>query len=152
MVLRNHIQKLITMTSKSIFSTILLFILMVTSSAAQSCVGVWKTIDDETGEEKSHVEIYEKNGNYYGKIIKLLKASTTKCDNCSGDRKGKPLVGLEILWDMEKSGDTWKNGEIFSPTKDKTYSCKMWLEGNDILKVRGYVALFYRTQTWHRVK
>lgn len=140
------------MTLKSIFTTILLFTFFITSSMAQSCVGVWKTIDDETGEEKSQVEIYEKNGKYYGKIIKLLNAPTTKCDNCSGDRKGKPLVGLEILWDMKKSGNTWKSGEIFSPTKDKTYSCKMWLEGNDKLKVRGYIALFYRTQTWHRVK
>ena len=140
------------MTLKSIFTTMLLFSFFISTSVAQSVVGVWKTVDDETGEEKSQVEIYEKNGKYYGKIIKLLNASTTKCDNCSGDRKGKPLVGLEILWDMKKSGSTWKNGEIFSPTKDKTYSCKMWLEGDDKLKVRGYVALFYRTQTWHRIK
>ncbi len=140
------------MTLKSIFTTILFFSLFISISVAQSVVGVWKTVDDETGQEKSQVEIYEKNGKYYGKIIKLLNASTTKCDNCSGSRKGKPLVGLEILWDMKKSGSTWKNGEIFSPTKDKTYSCKMWLEGDDKLKVRGYVALFYRTQTWHRIK
>jgi len=140
------------MTIKSIFATVLFFTLFITSSFAQSCVGVWKTIDDETGEEKSQVEIFERNGKYYGKIVKLLNASTTTCDNCTGDRKGKPLVGLEILWDMKKSGSTWKNGEIFSPTKDKTYSCKMWLEGKDKLKVRGYIALFYRTQTWHRVK
>ena len=140
------------MTLKSIFTTFLLFVLFSFSSTAQSCVGVWKTIDDETGEERSHVEIYEKNGKYYGKIVKLLNPTTTTCDNCTGKRKGKPLVGMEILWDMKKSGDTWKSGEIFSPTKDKTYSCKLWLEGNDTLKVRGYVALFYRTQTWHRVK
>jgi len=140
------------MTLKSIFTTILFFTLFITSSVAQSCVGVWKTIDDETGEEKSQVEIYEKNGKYFGKIIKLLNASTTVCDNCTGDRKGKALVGMEILWDMKKSGRTWKSGGIFSPTKDKTYTCKMWLEGDDKLKVRGYVALFYRTQTWHRIK
>ncbi|MDC3253498.1 DUF2147 domain-containing protein [bacterium] len=140
------------MTLKSIFTTISIFTLFITSSIAQSCVGIWKTIDDETGEEKSQVEIYKKNGKYFGKIIKLLNAPTTTCDNCTGKRKGKPLVGMEILWDMRKSGDTWKSGEIFSPSKDKIYSCKLWLEGKDILKVRGYIALFYRTQTWHRIK
>ncbi|MFT6322325.1 MAG: hypothetical protein ACJAT4_003261 [Granulosicoccus sp.] len=141
-----------TMTLKSTFTTILFFTLFISSSVAQSCVGIWKTIDDETGEEQSQVEIYEKSGKYYGKIIKLINPTTDVCNTCTGDREGNFLVGMEILWDMEKSGSTWKNGEIFSPTKDKTYSCKLWLEGKDILKVRGYVALFYRTQTWHRIK
>ena len=140
------------MNLKSIFTTLLFFALFVASSFAQSCVGIWKTIDDETGEERSQVEIYKKNGKFYGKVIKLLDAPTTTCDNCSGKRKGAPLVGMEIMWDMYKSGSTWKGGKIFSPTKDKTYSCKIWLDGKDKLKVRGYIALFYRTQTWHRIK
>ena len=28
----------------------------------------------------------------------------------------------------------------------------IYTKENDKLKVRGYIALFYRTQTWHRVK
>ena len=35
-------------------------------------VGVWKTIDDESGKAKSHVKIYERNGKLYGKVTKLL--------------------------------------------------------------------------------
>lgn len=140
------------MNSKSIFTTLLLLTLFVSTSFAQSALGVWKTIDDETGEEKSQVEIYEKNGKVYGKIIKLLEADSDICTTCSGDRKNKPLVGMEIMWGMKKSGKTWKGGKIFSPQKDKTYSCKIWLDDANTLKVRGYIAMFYRTQTWHRIK
>lgn len=140
------------MNLKSIFTTLLLLIFLCNISIAQTALGTWKTIDDETGEARSHVEIYEKDGKVFGKIVKLLNPDTETCDNCSGERKGKPLVGMDIMWDMKKKGKTWKGGEIFSPTKDKTYSCKIWLDDADTLKVRGYVALFYRTQTWHRVK
>jgi len=35
------------------------------------------------------------------------------------------------------------------PETGKVYDCKIWLE-NGQLKVRGYVAFFYRTQTWLR--
>ena len=31
----------------------------------------------------------------------------------------------------------------------KTYKCTIWLEGNN-LKVRGYLGIFYETQTWKR--
>ncbi|MEM6963243.1 MAG: DUF2147 domain-containing protein [Bacteroidota bacterium] len=140
------------MNLKSIFATLFFTIFLVIFSSAQSAIGVWKTIDDETGEARSYVEIYEKNGKLHGKITELLDPESEVCNTCSGDRKGKPLVGMEIIWDMKKSGSTWKGGKIFSPLKDKTYSCKIWTEGDDKLKVRGYVALFYRTQTWHRIK
>ena len=58
----------------------LLFLFATSASFAQSystidgktCIGTWKTIDDETEKARSHVQIYEKDGKYYGKIIKLL--------------------------------------------------------------------------------
>ncbi len=50
--------------------------------SAQSIIGKWKTIDDETGKEKSIVEIYERNGKVYGKIIELInpKQNNPLCD------------------------------------------------------------------------
>jgi uncharacterized protein (DUF2147 family) len=124
-------------------------------SAAQSPIGIWKNLDDEDGKEKSHIEIYEQNGKLRGKVIKLLPAATiTKCDACTGVNKGKSLVGMDILWDLTKTGNTWDNGEILDPKKGKVYSCKIELQGKDKLKVRGYVgvSMFGRTQTWYKVK
>ena len=40
-------------------------------NAQNSPFGVWKSIDDKTGEAKSHVEVYQKNGKLYGKIVKF---------------------------------------------------------------------------------
>lgn len=122
---------------------------------SQSPIGIWKNLDDEDGKEKSHIEIYEKNGKLRGKVIKLLPAATiTKCDACTGANKGKSLVGMDILWDMTKEANAWDNGEILDPKKGKVYACKMELDGKDKLKVRGYigVSMFGRTQTWYRVK
>ncbi len=145
----------------------------VTSSFAQatlngkSCVGVWKTIDDETGKEKSHVQVFEKGGKYYGKIIKLLDESALEeaqvssfeeltCSECSGDKKDQPILGMEIIWDMEKKSDKYGGGTILDPKKGSEYTCTMWMDDEDAtgntLKVRGWWGFIYRTQTWYRVK
>ena len=121
------------------------------AQADESPVGVWKTIDDETGEAKSLVKIYEREGVLYGKVQKLFKNPDATCDACEGDDYGKPIVGMTILWGLDKDGDEWNDGKIFDPKKGKTYNCKMWLDDGD-LRVRGYVGPFHRTQTWHRVE
>lgn len=135
---------------------VLAVVVWTTSISAQfSPIGVWKTIDDKTGEPKSWVEIYEKNGALYGKVVKLLPAATTdKCNNCPGDKKDKPLIGLDILWDLKPYKDYWSYGKIVDPKDGKVYKASIWMDGNDKLKVRGYIgiSLIGRTQTWHRVR
>ncbi len=123
--------------------------------SAQSPVGVWQTIDDESGEAKSHVEIYEKGGKFFGKVVKLLPAATTEvCGPCPGDREGKSLIDMDILWDLEPYKDYWSYGSIIDPGKGKIYKASVWLEGDDKLKVRGYVGIsaLGRNQIWHKVK
>jgi uncharacterized protein (DUF2147 family) len=125
-------------------------------SQAQTIVGTWKTIDDETGEAKSHVQLYEENGKLYGKITQLLRKNTDPnrvCDKCTDWRKGQKIMSMMIVRDMQLSGTTWKGGKILDPEKGKEYSCSMWSEGGktDQLKVRGWIGPFYRTQTWYRV-
>lgn len=128
--------------------------------AAASVVGVWKTIDDETGKAKSHVKIYKaKNGKYYGKIVKLLNRGADEdkdpsCDVCpEGDyRHGQKIIGMKIVSGLEKDGDEYNGGTILDPKSGKIYTCKIWTSGSDKLKVRGYAGPFFRTQTWHRVK
>lgn len=121
---------------------------------AQSIIGTWKTIDDESGEARSHVQIFEKDGKFFGKIVKLLPVvSTTVCDNCPGDKKGKNLVGMEIIENLEKYKDYFSYGTIMDPSSGKVYKCSIWREGKT-LKVRGYigVSLLGRNQIWHLVE
>lgn len=130
-----------------------LFFFTVTSGLmAASPVGTWKTIDDETGQAKSFVQIYEYQGKYYGKVIKLINPSEPdpKCTKCPGAAKDKPIVGLNIMWGLTEDGNEYSGGQIMDPKNGKVYTAKIWVEGNT-LKVRGYIGPFYRTQTWYRV-
>ncbi len=129
-------------------------LLLATLLSAQSATGTWKTIDDETGEAKSHIEIYEKGGKLYGKIAKTLRANApATCTTCTGARANKPYVGLEIITAAAPDGKKEWNGKIYDPESDKTYTLVMWLEDDpNVLYVRGkHWSGLYRTQTWKRV-
>ncbi len=122
-----------------------------------SIVGSWKTIDDKTNEPKSIVKIYKSGGKYYGRITKLFRKKgedpNPRCNKCKDDdpRKGKRINGMVILKGLVKKGEEYSGGKILDPKNGKVYKCKLWLEKGK-LKVRGYVGIFFRTQTWHRVR
>jgi uncharacterized protein (DUF2147 family) len=138
---------------------LLLTLLMTTTMVvkAQSCVGTWITIDDETGKKKSKVELYKKDSKLYGKIVYLYpregREENPKCKKCTDDRKNQPLMGLQIVRGLEWDGGEWEDGTICDPENGKVYTCAMWLDSDnkDRLNVRGYMGPFFRTQTWIRV-
>src|SRR5688572_28555563 len=119
-----------------------------------SIIGRWKTVD-ESGEEKSIIEIFQRNVQVYGKIEKIFTAEDPDpvCDACPEDdpRYRKKIIGMEIIRNMQKDTDEYSQGTILDPQEGKIYRCKLWTEG-DRLKVRGYWGPFYRTQTWRRVR
>lgn len=131
-------------------------LLLSQSIAAQTIFGKWKTIDDRSGIEKAMVEIYENNGKAYGRIVKVLEKGKEDavCIKCEGENKDKPMVGIVVVYDMEegKKG-VWKNGKLFDPENAMEFKGKIWVDPDDSnkLKVRGYLAFFFRTQTWLRV-
>ncbi|MBK6946807.1 MAG: DUF2147 domain-containing protein [Haliscomenobacter sp.] len=120
---------------------------------ADSPVGVWKTIDDETGQPKSHVELYLRNGKLYGKVVRLLqKPADTLCEKCKGDKKDKPVLRMIIVENLTQEDRVWKGGNILDPVSGNTYACSMWLEDGN-LRVRGkHWTGLYRTQTWYRLQ
>lgn len=134
---------------------ILLFLFGMSSAFSQSVLGQWTTIDNNTGKEKSVVEIYENNGKVYGKVVQILdKAKENKlCDKCKGANKGQPVKGMVIIKGLEKDNDTWEGGTILDPETGKVYKCYIALEDKNKLKVRGYIgfSLLGRTQYWNRV-
>jgi len=118
--------------------------------------GIWKNIDDEDGKVKSHLEVYWEDGVLKAKVAQLLdNATLTICKKCKGEKKNKPLVGMEIMWGLTNDGENqWSGGKIMDPKKGKEYKCKIELVEEDKLKVRGYVGIpaFGRTQYWYRLK
>jgi len=121
-----------------------------------SPIGVWETIDDSSGKARSQIKIYEQDGKLFGKITKLLlRNDNPKCDECSGSKKNKPIVGLVIIEDMPKYDNYWKGGTILDPESGSEYDCSLWFENKnyDKLYVRGrHWTGLYRTQTWNRLK
>jgi uncharacterized protein (DUF2147 family) len=139
---------------KSNFLIFVLGVFISLSANSQTIFGKWKTIDDETGKEKSIVEIYNVNGKAYAKVLQVLeKGKEDKvCDQCSGDKKNKPVKGMVIIDGLSKDGDEWNGAKILDPKTGKEYKCYITLEEKNKLKVRGYIgfALIGRTQYWHR--
>ena len=124
---------------------------------SQSILGEWKTIDDISGNPKSILEVFEKGGRIYGKVQRILEKGreNAKCIKCEGDLKDKPVVGMLIIDGLKnESKNEYSGGEILDPENGRKYRCKIWLDPKNPneLKVRGYIAFFYRTQTWLRVK
>ena len=122
-----------------------------------SPVGRWTTVDDVSGKAKSVVVIWEQDGKLFGRIQKLVNPDpqdpNPRCVDCSGELKGKPVIGLRIMWDLQKDGDGWSGGTILDPQTGKTYKCLVSVEdGGNKLKVRGFIgiSLMGRTQYWLR--
>jgi len=145
---------------KILFMVLLVFFWTVTSAlAAGSPVGKWKTIDDETKQAKSVVEIYEQGGALYGKIIELIGekdgGKDKLCTKCTGAEANKPIVGLVIIKGLKVAGNEYSGGTIMDPNNGKVYKCKIEVtDGGAKLKVRGYigVSLAGRNQFWLKVQ
>ena len=127
------------------------------AAANENPVGLWRTIDDKSGKEKSLVRVSESNGQLQITIEKLFREPGEEpnplCDKCSGEKKNKPVIGMQIGNGLKKDGEVWSGGEILDPQNGKTYKCKVWLEEKGKkLHVRGFigVSVLGRTQVWVR--
>ncbi|OGB32024.1 MAG: hypothetical protein A3F78_04285 [Burkholderiales bacterium RIFCSPLOWO2_12_FULL_61_40] len=127
------------------------------SAMATTPAGLWKTIDDNTGNVRSLIRITQVNGEYNGTIEKLFRTpdqdQNPKCDKCEGALKDKPITGMTILTGLRQDGSEFADGKILDPENGKVYSSKASLDDNGKkLEVRGFigVSLFGRSQTWVR--
>jgi uncharacterized protein (DUF2147 family) len=140
-------------------ATLIAAVLAVPSAWAQnnSPVGLWKTIDDESGKPRSLVRITETNGVVSGKIEKLFREpneiQAPVCEKCEGELKDKPVLGMTILNGLHKDGDSYSGGTVLDPHNGKTYKAKLTVKDDGKkLDMRGYIGtpMFGRTQTWIR--
>jgi uncharacterized protein (DUF2147 family) len=128
------------------------------SALAQSSpAGLWKTIDDDTHQEKSLVRIFEVAGVFSGKVEKGLgpKPEETTCSKCTDARKDQPIIGMTIIQNARAGSEPgiYEGGEVLDPNQGKTYRLRLkLLEGGKKLEVRGYIGPFYRNQQWLRVE
>ncbi|WP_332816129.1 DUF2147 domain-containing protein [Ramlibacter sp.] len=123
-----------------------------------SPVGLWRNVDDKTGEVKAEIRITEANGVVNGRIVRRLAKNARPdavCDECTDDRKGQRLDGLEIIRGARKADgkDVWEGGKILDPENGRDYALRLTpQDGGKRLDVRGSIGPFGRTQAWVRVE
>ncbi len=141
--------------------TLLALVLASGLAAAQATpAGLWKTIDDDGKTEKSLVRVTDNGGMYSARIEKVVNPAkqTAVCDKCSDERKGQPLVGLNIIRNVkaaEGESNLWDGGDILDPEDGKVYKVRLKLaDGGKKLDVRAYIGapILGRTQTWIRME
>jgi uncharacterized protein (DUF2147 family) len=152
----------IAMTRSLVLSVPLFFALQMAgiagalaqTASAASPVGLWRTIDDATGQAKALVRITEREGALIGRIERLLvDPPESLCQACPGELKGRPVIGLTILQGLRRDGEAWGGGNVLDPNDGKTYKAQARLiDAGERLQVRGYVGMpaLGRTQTWLR--
>lgn len=123
-----------------------------------SPVGLWQTIDDNTGQPKALVRLYEKDGKLFGKIEKSYKpgAESRRCAECDDERKDQPIIGLVIMRNMESTDvNEWSDGDVLDPESGSVYDATMHLQDEGkVLHLRGYIgiSLLGRSQDWKRME
>ena len=102
--------------------------------AADPAAGLWKSIDDKTGEVTAIWRIYEEGGKLYGTIAATTKdAQDVIASACKDSYKNFPvsgavskmkIVGTPWIFNMEKESEgNWKSGNIIDPSNGKMYGC-----------------------------
>ncbi len=136
-----------------------IYTLNINAQSPDDLIGYWLS-----EEKDGQIQIYKKNGKYFGKLIWIEepneKDGSPKLDDKNPDEKlrNRKVQGLEILKDFsfDKKEDEWSGGTIYDPESGKTYKAFMWFEnGNtNLLQLRGYFgfSLLGRTTEWTREK
>lgn len=145
--------------SKPLAALALCLLTSPTFAAATDITGKWRNIDDKSGYTRGIVEItHNAQGSYDGKVVEITPrpgyTPQQSCKKCPGADRGKPILGLTIMHDIKRLGNTRDyQGKILDPISGKIYQCKIRMSesGNQLL-LRGYMGIdmLGRTQTWLR--
>jgi len=121
-------------------------------------LGLWRNVDDKTGEAKAEIRILETPAGLSGRIEKRIfraPGAPDVCVPCTDDRKDQPILGLEIIRGAKKAEgqNVWEGGKILDPENGRNYTLKLTpIDEGRKLEVRGSIGPFGRTQTWVRVQ
>ena len=123
---------------------------------ADKIVGVW------WNEEKTtKIEVEKKDGKYIGTIVYMIPekyengAPPKDDENPDPALRERSIVGLQILNNFVYNPDKkeWNSGSIYDPKSGKTYDCYGWLESDELLKLKGFVAgirWMGKSSEWYR--
>lgn len=141
-------------TTKSVLVAATVSLLHCAAALADTPIGLW-----EAGE--SHIEIYECGELLCGRIAALDEPLDAEgkpridVKNPDPALKGRPMLGMDLIAGFSRKSDKrWVGGTIYDPRDGETYKCRMTLQDDGTLEVRGYVglAMFGKTVVWTRIE
>lgn len=109
---------------------------------ADKIVGVWWN-EGKT----SKIKVEKKDGKYIGTVVYMIPEKYENGqppkdeENPEEKLRTRSIVGLQILegFVFDAKEKEWKDGKIYDPNSGKTYDCYGWLEGDKLLKLKGFV-------------
>jgi len=143
---------------KKLIIPLLLVMYAVTSYAqnADEIVGVWWN-----AEKTSKIQVEKKDGKYIGTVVYIIPEKYENGQPPKDDKNPNPAlrnrskIGILILegFVYNTNEKNWENGRIYDPNNGKTYDCYAWLEGKDLLKLKGFILgmrWLGRSSEWYR--
>jgi uncharacterized protein (DUF2147 family) len=120
-----------------------MLMLITTGAEALEVSGLWMTEDGEGA-----VEIEPCGEARCGHIVWLKEPFDAAgqpirdVNNPSPSERQRPLCGAEIISGLRPQDDgSWDDGSIYDPEEGKSYSLMIKADGNDRLKLRGYIGI-----------
>lgn len=113
-------------------------------AAPGSPLGTWSTANGH-----GVVAISQCGNALCGRIVGIDRKPTEAMPT---DVRGRPQCGLTIITNERPQRDgTWL-GQVTDPRDGAVYHAKLWLDGRDNLRLRGFIGIpaLGATQTWHR--
>jgi uncharacterized protein (DUF2147 family) len=97
------------------------------------------------------IEIYKKDGKYFGKTI-WTETNKKDLKNPKETLRQRDLLGIDLFTNFVFDEGSYEHGKIYDPESGKTYDCKITPNGKT-LKVRGFIgiSLFGRTEIFERL-
>ncbi len=123
---------------------------------ADKIVGIWWN-DEKT----SKIKVEKVDGKYIGTIVYMIPekyengAPPLDDENPDPALQSRSVLGLQILsgFEYKAKKKEWVDGHIYDPKSGKTYDCYAWLEGDELLKLKGFVAgirWLGRSSEWYK--
>lgn len=121
--------------------------------SADRLVGIYLT-----DEKNAKVEIYKKNGKYYGKICWLKtpyspdgKPFLDK-NNPNKALRNRPIMGLIFLSDFVYSNGEWINGKMYAPKEGMNVNGRLKFLSNNELEVKASYLMISAKRIWTKIK
>lgn len=123
------------------------------AQAGEKATGVWRMSNG-----KVTVRVSNCGSKLCGTVVALKKPRDDKGrprldkENPNPSLRGRPVIGLTILSNMQPAGEGYWTGTIYNPDDGNTYSSNMLLQGPRTMRVDGCVAgVFCKSMKFFRV-